>query len=89
MAPATSEKIFKVFPIISLWELYVTHGLYIKFDQNWYNTPLKMGADNDNRPSIYSLSDNDNRPSIYSLSYLTWAFNSGELKQCDQKLGFR
>ena len=26
MAPATSEKIFTVFPIISLWELYVTHG---------------------------------------------------------------
>ena len=25
MAPATSEKIFKVFPIISLLELYVTH----------------------------------------------------------------
>ena len=40
-------------------------------------TPLKMEA------------DNDNRPSIYLLSYLTWVFNSGELKQCDQKLGFR
>ena len=64
MAPATSEKIFKVF-LISLWELFVTHGslspsyrmcvLNIKFDQNWYIliTPLKMEADNDNRPSIY------------------------------------
>ena len=30
--------------------------------------------------------DNDNRPSIHSLSYLTWAFNSSKLKQCDQKL---
>ena len=26
MAPATTEQIFKVFPIISLRELYVTHG---------------------------------------------------------------
>ena len=33
--------------------------------------------------------ENDNSPSIYSLSYLTWAFNSGELEQCEQKLGFR
>ena len=41
-----------------------------------YN-PLKMEA------------DNGNKLSIYSLSYLTWAFNSGELKQCDQKIGFR
>ena len=33
--------------------------------------------------------DNDNSPLIYSLSYLTWAFDSGKLQQCDQKLGFR
>ena len=88
MAPATSEKIFKVFPIISLWELYVTHGslspsyrmcfkLNLIRTDIYTNTLLKMEA------------DDDNRPSIYSLSYLTSAFNSGELKQCDQKLGFR
>ena len=53
---------------------YLPYVLYIKFDQNWY---------------MYMEADNDNRPSIYSLSYLTWAFNSGELKQCDQKLGLR
>ena len=86
MAPATSEKIFEVFPIISLWELYVTHGsltpsYHMCFTLNLIRTniytPLKMEA------------DNDKRPSIYLLSYLTWAFNSGELKQCDRKLGFR
>ena len=36
-------------------------------------TPLKMEA------------DNDNKLSIYSLSYLTWAFNSGELNNETKK----
>ena len=39
--------------------------------------------------SLKKWTDNDNRPSKYSLTYLTSAYNSGELKQCDQKLGLR
>ena len=39
--------------------------------------------------SLKMWTDNDNRPSIYSLTYLTSAFDLSELKQCDQKLGLR
>ena len=65
MAPDTSENIFKVFPIISLWELYVTHGslspsynmcFTLNFIRTDIYTPLKIEADKDNRPSIYPLS---------------------------------
>ena len=46
--------------------------LYMKFDHN-----LRY---------ILLWTDNDNWPSIYSLSYLTWAwtFDSGEIKQGDK-----
>ena len=83
MASATQRRFLKLSHYTSMgalcypWQPFpkLPHVFYIKFDQNY--TPLKMEA------------DNNNRPSLYSLPYLTWAFNSGELKQCDQKLSFR
>ena len=66
----SAQKPYASFPL-----LYV---LFMKFDHNSrYITSLKMRT------------DNDNRPSIYSLTYLASAFDSGELKQCYKKLGLR
>ena len=80
-----------------LWELYVAHGhcssipmspkilcslssTLCALHEIW--TQIKIHV----YTSLKMWTDNDNRPSIYSSSYLTWSFDSGELKQCDQNL---